>query len=208
MIEKIGKIIPYRFGGSLDNYWKRLLNWWYFRHFRRLIREVRPHKIMEIGICWGDSARMMIKESRKVVKTEITYYGFDLFTKAPEYEQSLQIPVSSKEEIEELLSGLNFGAYHLFKGNTKKILSKVVLDLPKMDLIYIDGGKSYETVKSDWENCKKLMHDETVVVFDDYGVPIGITKVVDEIGSDYDVRHISAGILREDKKQAVVRRSK
>ena len=76
----------------------------------------------------------------------------------------------------------------LFKGNTRNVLPKVVKTLPKMDLIYIDGGHSYDVVKSDWINAKKLMHKHTVVVFHDYGIEEGVTRTVKEIDpKKYDI---------------------
>jgi hypothetical protein len=40
--------------------------------------------------------------------------------------------------------------------------------LPKMDLVFIDGGHSTETVATDWENVKDLLHEKSIVFFDDY----------------------------------------
>jgi hypothetical protein len=37
-----------------------------------------------------------------------------------------------------------------------------------MDLIFIDGGHSIETISNDWTYARKLMHDHTLVIFDDY----------------------------------------
>jgi predicted O-methyltransferase YrrM len=72
----------------------------------------------------------------------------------------------------------------------------MITELPVMDLIFIDGGHSYGTVKSDWNCCKQLMHHDTVVVFDDYVNPdavkhegYGVNAVVDEIDRDcFEVR--------------------
>jgi hypothetical protein len=49
-----------------------------------------------------------------------------------------------------------------------------------MDLIFIDGGHSYPTVKSDWENSKSLMHNKTAVFFHNYNFS-GVKQVVDNI---------------------------
>jgi predicted O-methyltransferase YrrM len=56
----------------------------------------------------------------------------------------------------------------LFKGDTVATLPRAVPRLPAMDLIFIDGGHSYETVLNDWEHCRRLMHEDTVVLFDDF----------------------------------------
>jgi predicted O-methyltransferase YrrM len=47
-----------------------------------------------------------------------------------------------------------------------------------MDFIFIDGGHSFETIQSDWDNVKHRMHDETVVVFDDYWTGPALTDPV------------------------------
>jgi predicted O-methyltransferase YrrM len=61
-------------------------------------------------------------------------------------------------------------------------------DKNKYDLIFIDGGHSYKTVKSDWELSSKLLSDQGVVFFDDFtsrngaiNSGFGISTVVEEI---------------------------
>jgi predicted O-methyltransferase YrrM len=58
----------------------------------------------------------------------------------------------------------------------------------KYDLIFIDGGHSYKTVKSDWELSSKLLSDQGVIFFDDFtsrngaiNSGFGISTVVEEI---------------------------
>ena len=66
----------------------------------------------------------------------------------------------------------------------------------KFDLILIDGGHSYKTVKSDFNFAKKLVTTNGAIFFDDYvnkqGVikeGYGINKVVDNINrADYSVK--------------------
>ncbi len=60
-----------------------------------------------------------------------------------------------------------------------------------MDLIFIDGGHSYETVTSDWQYVQMLMKEGTTVVFDDFvnvnarvRAGIGVNCVINEIDRD------------------------
>lgn len=131
----------------------------------------------------------MISAARKAGVKRIKYFGFDFFEKSPDSPTSLN-------EIAELFTKFNV-EYYLFNGDTRETLPREVQNLPKMDFIYIDGGHSYETCKSDWENAKRLMHDETVVVFDDIRYD-GVSRVVDEIGNEF--------IIERTPRRAIVRR--
>lgn len=137
-------------------------------------------RIMEIGVADGKNAKAMVMVAiRNFSPAEVHYYGFDLF----EGNRIDQV----RQKLEE--TGCKF---ELFKGDSIEILPKVVRILPKMDLIFIDGGHSYETVKSDWENSSSLMHNETSVFFHNYTF-LGVKKVVDNISrEEYQVKIIHA----------------
>jgi predicted O-methyltransferase YrrM len=123
---------------------------------------------MEIGVLDGENAKTMIEVAIKNSSIRnVEYYGFDFFD-GSSYEQ-----VSRKLE----KTGCKF---KLFKGDTMETLPKVAKSLPKMDLIFIDGGKSYAEAKSDWEWSKTLMHYETAVFIHNYNFS-GVKRVVDEI---------------------------
>ena len=47
-------------------------------------------------------------------------------------------------------------------------MPKVISELPIMDLVFIDGGHSIETIENDWKFTQKLMDKETIVIFDDF----------------------------------------
>jgi len=126
---------------------------------------------MEIGVADGENARNMVRVAmQNFLPEEVEYYGFDLL----EGNRMEQV----REKLEE--TGCKF---KLFKGDSVKTLPKVVKNLPKMDLIFIDGGHSYTTVKNDWENSKTLMHDETAVFFHNYDFS-GPKRVVDSISRE------------------------
>ena len=129
---------------------------------------------MEIGVADGENAKaMVIVASQNSPGREVEYYGFDTFGGN---DDSQMKQVSQKLE----KTGCKF---RLFKGDSVKTLPKVIKIMPIMDLIFIDGGHSYPTVKSDWENSKSLMHNKTAVFFHNYDFS-GPKRVVDSISRE------------------------
>lgn len=125
---------------------------------------------MEIGTWTGDRGRTMIKLAQRYrPASDLAYYGFDLFGQMTSEkfsgEKSKWPP--TQQEVYDKLSTTG-AQVHLFQGDTTKILPEVVKELPTMDFVFIDGGHSLETIASDWLWASKLMHDHTVLVFDDY----------------------------------------
>ncbi len=125
-------------------------------------------RIMEIGVADGENARTMVKVAmQNFSPEEVEYYGFDLFegNRDSRVRQKLE-QIGCKSE--------------LFKGDSVKTLPKMMKTLPKMDLIFIDGGHSYETVNNDWENSKTLIHERTAIFFHNYNFS-GVKRLVDSI---------------------------
>lgn len=128
-------------------------------------------RMMEIGVADGENARNMIRVAiRNFSPEEVEYYGFDLFGGNNDFKLSLV-----RQKLKEMKC-----KFKLFKGDSVETLPEVVETLPKMSLIFIDGGHSHATVKSDWENSKCLMHNETAVFFHNYDFS-GPKMVVDNI---------------------------
>jgi len=138
-------------------------------------------RIMEIGVADGENARNMMEVAiRNFLPEEVEYYGFDLFGGTDD-SRLKQVRQKLKEARCEFI---------LFKGDSVETLPKAVKTLPKMDMIFIDGGHSYATVKSDWENSKFLMHNETAAFFHNYDFS-GPKKVVNNISrQEYQVKII------------------
>lgn len=156
-----------------------------YRYLDRLIREMKPGRMMEIGTWDGRNAKIMIREALKY-RDEVHYYGFDLFEDVhaldlgDEFNRS---KVPPPERVVENRLRKTGARIHLIKGDTQKTLPENVPHLPVMDLVFIDGGHSLETIRSDWQSVKKLMDGDTVVVFDDYWnrEDAGCKKIIEEI---------------------------
>jgi predicted O-methyltransferase YrrM len=54
----------------------------------------------------------------------------------------------------------------LILGDSTKTIPKYETDI-KFDLIFIDGGHSYEVAHADLMNCKRFAHKDTIVIMDD-----------------------------------------
>ena len=147
-------------------------------------------KIMEIGVHKGKSSLRMINAALKK-NNNVNFYGFDIFEgMTPELHKNemAKMPRSEKE-IYNLLSETTGAKINLIKGNTSKTLPDFVETHLGFifDFVFVDGGHSEETVLSDWENVKKLIEDEKVIIFDDYvvsdnrGISWGFNRVVDNL---------------------------
>jgi len=158
------------------------------------IKRLRPKNIMEIGVWSGERARKMIGiTSKSNPKDSINYYGFDLFESMDkdkyQKEVSKQPPTIDFIKTKLGLTGANI---HLFKGDTLETLPSTEGKLPNMDLIFIDGGHSLETIANDWLYSSKLIDNGGVVIFDDYWInrtDAGAKPIVDGIDRNkYDVK--------------------
>ncbi len=135
------------------------------------IRKIKAKNIMEVGTWNGNRAVQMIICAQEFVtnKPEIHYFGFDLFESMDKeiHKQEISKWPPTQLEVEEKLEKTG-ATIHLYQGYTQETLPAQLAVLPKMDFIFIDGGHSFETVENDWNYSKQLMHEQTVVIFDDY----------------------------------------
>jgi hypothetical protein len=135
---------------------------------------------LEIGVYTGVSARNICNLQSKLFNNDFNYFGIDLFEDytpsdereiAPNYirgnNQYLSNPLKHlvyniilKEQLNSLKSVQNFlkkykNNIKLVKGNSIDVLPTI--DLQIYDMMFIDGGHSYETISTEL----KLIHKRT-----------------------------------------------
>ena len=160
---------------------------------RFILKHIRTNacvNILEIGVFNGNFAYRMLKAAKaQSPNFQISYVGVDLF----EANYSKEIAISevsltpkSKLYVEEYLKIPNVNV-RLVEGYSSSVLPNLDTN-NKFDLIVIDGGHSYSTVKEDFENSLNLLAENGTIFFDDYtnnrGVvhgQFGINQVVNAI---------------------------
>ena len=147
---------------------------WYGSHtyLNEYIRQNNCRKILEIGVYTGENAVSMVEAAIEnvAVPQEIEYYGFDFFEDP------------SSDWVGQKLEKLGC-TFELFEGNTLETLPMSVASLPKMDLIFIDGGKSFREAMSDWENAELLLHDRTGVFVHNADF-YGVRRMLDQVSRE------------------------
>ena len=68
----------------------------------------------------------------------------------------------------------------IIKGDSKISLKEV--NLSKIDYVFLDGGHKFETVKNDLENLTQIIHNNGIILCDDYNLTYapGVKKAIDE----------------------------
>jgi predicted O-methyltransferase YrrM len=134
-----------------------------YRHLLEAVRAKQPRSILEIGTWNGNQALAMLQLAPEGCR----YYGFDLFEDASvetDREEMNVKPHYYMERVEEKLAPYDV---LLTKGNTRETLATFSPPEP-IDFVWLDGGHSVETIRSDWENVRRVIAPDAWVFFDDY----------------------------------------
>jgi len=178
------------------------------KHFGQIlidiVKDQNPQNFLEIGVFTGVTARNICELLSLSNNGKFYYLGIDLFEDfedaistevVPEFlikKQNFSNPLKSlvynfllREKLNSLESVSKFlkkfgKNIELKKGNSLDILKKI--DLKIFDMIFVDGGHSYETVKFELNIILKNVNDNCLVICDDYihAEAIGVKKAVDE----------------------------
>lgn len=130
-----------------------------------LAAKYQPETILEVGTWNGRRAVEMLTAAPKA-----RYYGFDLFEEATEETDAAEMNVKKHHSLRGVHSYLleALGPEReitLIRGNTRKTLAEFN---ESVDFAWIDGGHSVETIRSDWDNVRRVIKPGGVVLFDDY----------------------------------------
>lgn len=155
-----------------------------YENLIRYIIKYKPQSIMEIGVWDGRTAKKMIEAALRH-HNEVRYIGFDLFEDITDKEIVAEQSKTTKanyNNVRSLLEKIPYADVELYKGYTKDTIPLVPTEL--IDFIFIDGGHSPETIKSDWTNIQRFIHGKTVIIFDDYWegrTDFGCKKLIDDL---------------------------
>jgi len=111
----------------------------------------------------------------------VRYVGFDTFADGHPQGIDGSLHNTSMEAIRSIGDGHDYATVDLHKGPSDETVPKVAQNLQSADVIHIDGGHEYETVRSDWESIQPMIGSGTIVVFDDVNCEPGVSKAVGEI---------------------------
>jgi predicted O-methyltransferase YrrM len=159
------------------------------RRYQVLLAYLRSNpvnSILEVGVWRGDTARMMILNC---LNEDIEYTGLDLFEGQTAIDYISEVSLSNPLPVADVYDRLRpyCDNVRLLKGYSKDTLTILEREERRFDLIFLDGGHSYPTVKGDFEICKKLLSDNGIIFIDDYTQEpslAGLRQFILEIAQD------------------------
>lgn len=132
------------------------------RQLFQLIDLFQPRSIVEIGTYDGKNAVNMIKHAQQYHKN-IQYIGYDLFEDATDETDAREFNVKKHHGMDDVYKLISHHCpaanINLIKGNTRDTLKSVTADF-----VFLDGGHSVDTIRSDYGAIKH----SSIIVLDDY----------------------------------------
>ena len=163
----------------------------------KYIRRNKPKTILEIGVFNGAFTKRMLLSATNNINDIVSYTGVDLFEDLSNetYKEEISLWAPKQDSVYKDLSKMKNTKINLIKGYSRDVLPLLDSKI-KFDLILIDGGHSYETVKIDFYFARKLVSSNGAIFFDDYvnkqGVingGYGINRVIHDINrANYSVK--------------------
>jgi len=182
------------------------------------IRLVRPQRVCEVGSWKGRSAIQMARVIKSLqLNTEIVCV--DTWLGSPEHwlQKSSQFYYSLR-----IRNGMPT-LYFTFLANVVRAgLEDVITPFPmtsenaaeifnkmgiKFDIVYVDAAHEYSPAKRDLSAYYELLAEDGIVVVDDYAIWDGVTRAVDELAAERQLRVLGVkgkAIIPKGKKYASI----
>lgn len=133
----------------------------------------KPYRILEIGVHRADRSVSMINFAVSAGRPVVDYYGFDLFSAwTPEVNEAEKgkaaPPMSVLDVTNKLTKSTKARAVFLEEGDSKVTLPGKVATLPRMNIVFLDGGHSIDTIKSDLLAVLPVLAQGGILILDDY----------------------------------------
>ena len=179
-----------------------------------------PKNFLEVGVFQGVTSRNICELLYKVHRDNFKYTGIDIFEHDEKSNKEIIPNINFRNHLKQfyyryikrenpysltsvksLLKKFEKNV-EIIKGDSKKILP--IIDITEVDYVFIDGGHSYETVKSDLNNCKIVIENNGIVLCDDYNLSYapGVKKAIDEFSTneEYEVKILFERFAKIKKK--------
>ena len=177
----------------------------------------KPKNFLEVGVFQGVTSRNVCEKLNEINKEDFTFHGIDIFedtnNKIDNQEMTtkhnrisnpfkhlifniiLKKKLFSLESIHDFLKKFKKNV-KLYKGFSDTELLKI--DMSKIDMVFLDGGHSYETVKNDISIILSGMKKGKIIICDDYDqVNYGVKKAVDEFKNQVsEIKELNKRLVR------------
>ena len=176
----------------------------------------RPKNFLEVGVLQGVTARNVCEVLKEIYQNEFKYIGIDLFSSSnlqfDNKEGTLKHSkisnpfknfyfnflrkenLNSKKAVSRLLKKFN-NNISLYEGYSDKILNSI--DISYIDMVFLDGGHSYETVKKDLKILITKLKKNKIIICDDYNLKnCGVKRAVDEFRLEYKIEMVNERIVK------------
>ena len=176
----------------------------------------RPKNFLEVGVHQGVTARNVCEVLKEIYQNEFKYIGIDFFSSSnlpfDNKEGTLKHSkisnpfknfyfnflrkenLNSKIAVSRLLKKFN-NNISLYEGYSDKILNSI--DISYIDMVFLDGGHSYETVKKDLKILITKLKKNKIIICDDYNQKdYGVKRAVDEFRLEYKIERVNERIFK------------
>ena len=189
------------------------------------IEKIKPKNFLEIGVFHGVTSRNVCEILHLLHGDDFKFTGIDMFLddndikalkkdeylpnytfsnplKTLYYKHIIKSDPYSLESVNKLLNKFKKNV-NIIKGNSNEVLKEI--NLNEIDYVFLDGGHKYETVKNDLENLTQVIHNNGIILCDDYDLSYapGVKKAIDEyvLNKNFNLKILNSRFAEITQKQ-------